>query len=174
MQKKNWIIWFICGAFLIIFLCFGIYKITQNIKKDKEEAQKQESSVQTNYAYFNEIAISFNEQKKKIDSLMQGVYYTTLPEQNEYIVAALDEFHKIIEKMDEVAKNLQDLCQVTYVNQQINNYCTSFLISYDTAVSLYQDTIADYNTLIEQYNEWRKSNSKYEELFPYVVGENER
>ena len=174
MQKKKWIIWFVCILFLLVLFVFGIYKMIQNINIDKEELQKQESSVQSHYAHFNEIATSFNEQKKKIDNLINAIYFTTLPEQNEKIIKELDAFRKVIEEMNKIANTLQKLCQATYVNQQINNYCASFLISYDTATTLYQDTVANYNTLIKQYNEWREgNNSKYEALLPYAVEVNE-
>lgn len=169
MQKKKWIIWFACILFLFVLSSLGIYKIMQNIKIDKEELQKQESSVQENYARFNKVATSFNNQKKKIDSFIQEVYFTTLPEQEEKMVKELNTFREIIEEMNEIGKTLQELCQVTYVNQQINNYCTSFEISYDTARTLYKDTVANYNGLICQYNEWRGDNSKYKELFSYEV-----
>lgn len=167
-MKKKVII--IVTVILIIFLLIGvgIFKIVDSIRQDSKNAQKQIEEVATYYEEFNKNALAFNEKKKAYDDLMDKMFYTTISKNNESLLKILNEYDEIIGKIKENGNILEDKCSVYYRDNETMQKCSSYKITYESAMTVFINDVKRYNNLVINYNEWTKENTTYKPIKEYV------
>ncbi len=168
MKNKKVIIIIAVILLVVIGIIFAISNVMNAIKKDAEQTQKQIEEINVLYENFNENAVLFNERKEAYDKLMDKVYYTTIPKENEKILTALQVYDQVIGEIIKDGNQLKEKCNVYYSDTETMQKCSSYKITYESAMTLFIADVKRYNTLVENYNEWTKENSEYKKISTYV------
>ncbi len=168
MKNKKVIIIVTIVLSVVSCIIFGIFSFVDAIKKDAEQTKKQMQEIDTLYESLNDNAKLFNDKKTEYDKAMENLYYTTFPSKNEAIVKILKEYDEIIANIQKDGNALQDKCNAYYNSSDTMQKCTSYKISYESAMTLFMADLNRYNTLVENYNEWTKENTGYKQISTYV------
>ena len=163
-MKKSKIIIIISIIIIIIGIAIAIFL---GIIEDKKEQTKKEdaiTNIQNNYQEFSTNATSFNEVKEKFDAKIKDIYYTTLKEKHEDIIASLTEYSEVWNNLTLIQEKLKENCEKYENESEVSQMCKVYKTSYKTAEELYQSDIQKYQEIINSYNEWTKENPEYEEI----------
>lgn len=168
MKNKKIIIIVIIVLLVIGGITFGIFNFVESLKKDAEQTKQQMKEIDNLYESLNNNAMLFNDKKTEYDKIMGDIYYTTFPSKNEAILKILKEYDEIISNIQKDGNHLQDKCNAYYNSSDTMQKCTSYKISYESAMTLFIADLNRYNTLVENYNEWTKENTSYKQISTYV------
>lgn len=172
MKKKKGLLIIVAIIIIIVFFGYGVFVLTQNIKKDKEMTKQNIASIIKFYDEFNDLTVLFNEKNQNLILQMNNTFFSNLKEENNKFQATLDELTQILNNMENNSQELKNLCKATYYDATINQNCSSYQISLDTAKSVFDHSIQSYNNFITQYNDWIKENEGYEEMPLYNPNRN--
>lgn len=153
---------------ILLGIIFGISKIISSIKEDQEKTRKQMEEISVYYDKLNENALSFNTKKQELDTLMEATYYTTVPKNNPSFLKILEEYDAIISQIIENGNKLEEMCSIYYRDSDTMQKCSSYKISYESAMTVFKTDVERYNTLVENYNNWTKENPSYQTISAYV------
>lgn len=163
MNRKTVII-IVITIVVLALLGLGIFKFIDDIKRDKEAALIQMNEINEYYDSFVENVDYFNLKREELKIILTDLYYENLSKNYSKINTSLLEYDNIIAKIVKDGNNLNDKCGKYYSDPNVNKKCESYKISYETAMNVYTTDIDNYNSLIDKYNEWTKTNTKYKEL----------
>lgn len=166
-MKKKYILIIIILFCLVSLMGLGIFKVASNIKKDKDNTQKQSETIKVSYEEFNELANRFNEKNKEYQEKMANVYYETLEKEENNLHQQLDTLSNVFESMQTAYDQIKEICKVKYEDSNANQFCESMIVSLESAAKIVENGVEEYNTLIKKYNVWQEENTKYNQLEIY-------
>ncbi|MDD6223496.1 MAG: hypothetical protein PUB18_00660 [bacterium] len=150
MGMKRNIILAVCGFFCVfIGIVLGVAHAMQDDKKQNDEAI---SSVLRYYQKLEVEANAFNEKKKEYAEIVLGDLYdeSVLEEYSNWIQTIVD-YQEIVDAIVEISQPLNQLCNQTYGDNDANNACKSYQISYETCMNYFVKDIEEFNTFIDSY-----------------------
>lgn len=168
MKNKKIIAIIMIITVIVLGMIFGIFHLVNSIKKDTEQAQLQMEEINVLYESLNKNAELFNLKKTEFDDLMDNIYYTTIPTQNESLLKIVKEYDEIIANIQKDGNDLEEKCSIYYTDSDIQQKCTSYKISYESAMTIFIADLKRYNNLVENYNNWTEDNTGYKKISSYV------
>ncbi len=159
-----------CMILGIVLILLGVIIFIATDQNNKNMIDKQNTEIiLTKYSVFEENAKLYNEKKGTFEDKVLGIsVLTDIDLYHEEFVNYLNDYISSMDKIDEDAAELKDLCiNHTYKDKQAISDCASFVLTYETAYNILVNEIKDYNTLMTNYNETYPNTSKslYEEKY---------
>lgn len=150
---KNLLI--IIGTIIVITIVLIIVITMHN---DKKMTQNNMENIKKNYELFSKSVTKYNEIRARYSEMSAVLIMDNYEKKHEEFVTLLTEYNDVIKSIDNYITNISIRCNRLYPEIEINNICNGYETSYEKIVNLYVDDLISYNSFIDKYNEYKKTN----------------
>ena len=107
----------------------------------------------------------------KKDKSNNKIYYANLSKNAELIKTKMHNCEEVVTKIKSNNDKVEKLCTKYYPDEDINNKCDEYKKSYQQVFEVIKQDVANYNQMVDKYNEWTKTNPTYKQIERYQLGE---
>ena len=157
---------------ILIVLFSGLYIWLLGFKEDQKETEAKKEKIKNSYTGFSESVDALSKERDKYYEYQSNLYLEELGSSAEGWNNFMKEYQSAIQLVYDKSKDLRENCNVVYGDAGINSKCTTFKANYEAAFNYYINDVKSYNEIVDEYNTWRKSQTKeYKEVnkASYVV-----
>jgi len=159
-NKKILIAIGITVAMLIVISLVTVFII--NLNNDKKKTEENMVLINDSYNNLKNEVENYNNIRNDISEFINNFYYDTIEEKYVDNLKSLNDYDSIIGSITNEVKILDSKCNISYIDDEINNICNNYKKDYETIVNVFMNDITNYNNKLDSYN---KDENKKLELF---------
>ncbi len=146
----------ICATLgVILIIGGGVFFFYQGYKSDVAKTNEQIKKIKKEYDPFKEAVLAFSTERETIfNEVFSHKYFMDVNTNYEAWIEHFKTYESTIEKVEESAKELINLCKYTYVDYEAKNKCEAFYILYEQSNNYFVKDIEEFEKFITEYNEW--------------------
>jgi len=137
-------------AMLIIISLITILIIILN--KNKETIKENINIINISYNNIKNEVSNYNNIRNDISEFINNFYYNTIEEKYVDNLKLLNDYDSIIGNITTEIKVLDSKCNISYIDDEINNICNNYKTDYETIVNVFMNDINNYNNKLNKYN----------------------
>ena len=148
----------VIGLVLIMSGCFSAYLL--GLKSDREKVLARMGDVSSEYEKFNTNVSLYGDFREDLyESIFENLFFETMYSSDVLVKEQLSKYEAMVDDMTLSVNALNDLCKnVYYPKSEVNNMCNNYKTMYEQVVNYFVSDIKDYNSNVDKYNEYEKTN----------------
>ena len=160
MKNKKSLFIIITLAFILI-VSGGVASFVLGLKADREGIQKRVADVNNEYESFSTNTSIFEEKRDELyNTTLGNLFYETMKDEDAKVKEELKKYEDLVDILTKNTKTLDGLCDnVYYPDSKVNAKCANYKSIYEQVVNYFISDINVYNSNIDKFNEYQKSNS---------------
>ena len=155
-MKKKLAVIILVLILIAIFVLYGVIvtkEVLNNYREDRRNTIDVMSKIDDEYASFESKISTYNNNLKKVVTLInESNYYAEFNKNNKEMIELLDATTNQIKEMSSYT-TLKNSCDKTYSNGKTNRACSSYAKTYEKSINIYVDVIKAYNNIVAKINE---------------------
>lgn len=150
-MKKRMII-VVSIILVIIIFCYAGLSFMKGLTNDKKVISENMEIIKNSYNNIKKEVEIYNDIRDEVTLFINNFYYDRI--ENEYLdnVNKLNSYDEVINKITNEVKKLDDKCNITYTNTEVNNICNSYKNDYELIVNVFVNDVNSYNRKLSSYN----------------------
>lgn len=162
-KKKIMIVTLVLIALLIVI---GVTIFFVNYQKDKKQTKQNGDKVVELYQTFKTDMSDYASLRSTLYETVFQTYLNEMKTNYESHLEKIKAYEDKVKNIEETHKELNKLCQVIYLKDEVDHKCEAYRLSYEQMNNYFVKDIARFNENIDKYNEWVQENDvkleKYE------------
>lgn len=154
-------------AYCIMTLSFvfiisgGVSVFLNGLQKDRMATLKRMDEVTDQFEDFSANTSVFESFRDELYSnVLSNVYYDTMYITDRNVKSQLSNYESLVDELEKNTKKLDKLCGKNYFpDSAVNNRCVNYKSIYEQVVNYFISDIKVYNSNVEKYNTYQKSNN---------------
>lgn len=154
-------------AYCIMTLSFvfiisgGVSVFLNGLQKDRLATLKRMDEVTDQFEDFSANTSVFESFRDELYSnVLSNVYYDTMYITDRNVKSQLSNYESLVDELEKNTKKLDKLCGKNYFpDSAVNNRCVNYKSIYEQVVNYFISDIKVYNSNVEKYNTYQKSNN---------------
>lgn len=160
MSKKKIVIAAIVGTVLVF--AGALYIVISSMQEEERKEKETKENLIKYYEIFKENSDKFAEVKKEFNKkVLEDLFVESVTDDYDTWQEAINSYKEFVDDSLAKAKDVEPYCVgKAYMEDELNNYCSAYLINYETVNNYFVRDIEEYNKFIEEY---LKNNPKADE-----------
>ena len=145
----------------ILIISGGVSMFLNGLQYDRNETLKRMNEVSDQFEEFSTNTSIFESFRDELYSnVLSNVYYDSMYITDKTVKSKLSNYESLVDDLGKRAKKLDELCGKNYFpDSAVNNRCVNYKSIYEQVVNYFVSDIKVYNSNIDKYNIYQKSNN---------------